>query len=172
MVTENNTSNFFLAENLRALRKRMNWSQEEFADQIGLNRGNIASYENGTAEPKICNLLKFAHLFSISVFDLTHSDLKDEESYTRASRGNQDGKSMMQPPSLERVVKEAEDIQSAVKGLHCLFRLKTGNLAEMPPECQVLKDHFEQLYSVTQHLLDSHHELISFIQSKCSEYKG
>ena len=50
--------------NIRYLRKKMNLSQEELANAIGLNRGNIASYESGTAEPKIANLVKMSKLFS------------------------------------------------------------------------------------------------------------
>lgn len=64
-----------LSQNIRYLRKRQELSQEELALRVGLNRGNIASYENGTAEPKICNLLKLAQIFGISVTDLTQKDL-------------------------------------------------------------------------------------------------
>jgi transcriptional regulator with XRE-family HTH domain len=71
-----NLNSNFLPQNLRNLRKRMNLSQEQFAKRIGLNRGNIASYEKGTAEPKICNLLKMANLFGVSILDLTARDLR------------------------------------------------------------------------------------------------
>lgn len=163
------TSEIYLPDNLRQLRKRMNWSQEEMADKIGLNRGNIASYENGTAEPKICNLIKLANLFGVSAYDLIHHPIKDEDSYQVAVQRHQNGKSAIDPSNFERFVKEAEDIQSVVKGLHCLFRLKTNNGSELPDEIQFMKDHFEQLHSVTQHLLSSHLDLIAFIKSKCMD---
>lgn len=57
------TNATFLALNLRLLRKKFQWSQEEFANRVGLNRGNIASYENGATEPKIYSLLKMSELF-------------------------------------------------------------------------------------------------------------
>ena len=78
-----------LPQNIRYLRKRQELSQEELATQVGLNRGNIASYENGTAEPKICNLLKIAHLFGISIADLTQKELIREEEYDNASSAYQ-----------------------------------------------------------------------------------
>ena len=54
-----------LKSNIRFLRRKMNLSQEELATMIGLNRGNIASYESGTAEPRIANLVKMSKLFSV-----------------------------------------------------------------------------------------------------------
>ena len=43
----------FIASNLKVLRKSTGWSQTELAECVGLNRGNIASYESGCAEPSI-----------------------------------------------------------------------------------------------------------------------
>ena len=65
----------FLALNLRLLRKKFQWSQEEFANRVGLNRGNIASYENGSTEPKIYSLLKMSELFQVSIKELVFEDL-------------------------------------------------------------------------------------------------
>jgi len=165
----NNENIFCLAQNLRALRKRARWSQEELAEKVGLNRGNIASYENGTAEPKICNLVKLANLFNISVFDLTHVDLKEESSYIQATLQHQNGHRLPSFPPMDHFVKEAEDFQQAVKGLHCLFRLKVKNVLEPSEEMQSLTDQFEQLHSLTDQLLHSHLDLIALIKAKCVE---
>ncbi len=166
----NFTEHFFLAENLRILRKRMNWSQEELADRIGLNRGNIASYENGTAEPKICNLVKFAHLFNISVFDLTHSKLSNDETYQRAIQLNISNNSMFAPQTLKNYAKEAEDFSNALKGLSCLYRIKANNGNSNHDNPEVLKDQYDQLFSFTQHLMHSHNELISFLVQSCHQH--
>lgn len=165
----NNDTNYCLAENLRALRKRMKWSQEELADKVGLNRGNIASYENGTAEPKICNLVKLAHLFNLSVFDLTHANLKEDLSYSQATLRQQNGSRFSGISAMSHYVKEAEDFQQAIKGLQCLFRLKVKNVGQLPEDMQFLTDQFEQLYGVTDQLLKAHLEIIDLIKEKCSE---
>jgi transcriptional regulator with XRE-family HTH domain len=170
MDIDNDNSNFFLRDNLRTLRKRMNWSQGQLADKIGLNRGNIASYENGTAEPKICNLMKLAGLFKISVFDITHSNLKEDGIYQSAANRSANGHAILQGTSLERYEKEAEDFGSAIKGLQCLSRLKIRDLDKLPDEVQSMTDYFEQLHSVSQHLLKSHLELISLVKSKCHDH--
>jgi transcriptional regulator with XRE-family HTH domain len=166
----NNEPGLYLAENIRALRKRFNWSQEELADKIGMNRGNIASYENGTAEPKICNLVKLSRLFNVSIFDLTHENLKEEETYTLATRSHQNGQSIWHSPLIARFINEADDIQNAVKGLQCLFRLKMNNLKDNAATVQFLNDQFDQLHGLTEHLLRSHLELIALIQEKCKEH--
>lgn len=165
-----NDSGFCLSENLRSLRKRMKWSQEELADKVGLNRGNIASYENGTAEPKICNLVKIAHLFNISVFDLTHNNLREENSIEQATSKQQNGFAQPGPDLLGQFLREAEDFQQAIKGLNCLFRLRTKNSAELPEEAIFLKEQFEQLYGLTDQLMSSHLEILNIIKEKCPQH--
>ena len=163
-------SGFCLAENMRSLRKRMRWSQEELADKVGLNRGNIASYENGTAEPKICNLVKIAHLFNISVFDLTHNNLKEDTSLEQATARQHNGFAQPGPDLIGQFLKEAEDFQQAIKGLSCLVRLKTKNSAELPEEANFLKDQFEQLYGLTEQLMHSHTELLTIVKERCPKH--
>lgn len=65
----------YLASNLRHLRRVAKLSQQGLADQIGLNRGNIASYEKGSAEPNLTNLLKISRFFSIDLYELLEEDL-------------------------------------------------------------------------------------------------
>ena len=167
MDSVKNDSGFCLAENLRSLRKRMKWSQEELADKVGLNRGNIASYENGTAEPKICNLVKIAHLFNIPVFTLTHSNLREEPAIEEAILQQRNGFAQPGPDMLAHFLREAGDFQQAIKGLHCLFRLKTKNVTELPDEALYLKEQFEQLYGLSEQLMSSHMELLAIVKEKC-----
>ena len=163
----NDSSNFNLPENLRALRKRMKWSQEELAEKLGLNRGNIASYESGTAEPKICNLVKFARLFNISIFDLTHNNLKEEVKFIQATQRHSNGNGL---PDIDQYAKEATEFESAIKGLECIFKMKTRNSKELPEDMQFFKYQFEQLNNVARMVLNSHVELIATIKSKCPEH--
>ncbi len=162
-------SNFNLAENLRSLRKRMKWSQEELAEKLGLNRGNIASYESGTAEPKICNLVKVARLFNISIFDLTHSDLKEESNYIKATQRHSNENGL---PAIDQYAEEAKEFESAIKGLECIFKMKTRNTPELPEDVQFFKNQFEQLNNVARLILNSHVELIATIKAQCPEHQA
>ncbi|HHM20471.1 MAG TPA: helix-turn-helix domain-containing protein [Bacteroidetes bacterium] len=159
-------SNFKLPENLRALRKLKKWSQEELAEKLGLNRGNIASYESGTAEPKICNLVKFARLFNLSISDLTHSDLTTEDNYIQATRRYSNGNGL---PPIDHYANQAKEYESAIKGLESIFNMKIREIGELPDNMKFLKNQFEQLSSISQHLLNNHFELIATVKSHCRE---
>lgn len=167
MESDNDILTYRLAENLRALRKRMNWSQEELGEKIGLNRGNIASYENGTAEPKICNLIKLARLFNVSVYDLTHSNLQIEDDYLAATRRNGNGAPSSIYDTLQKYLVETEDFENAIKGIRCMYKLKLKNLSEIPDEFKFMQEQFEQLCSLFEELLNSHKDLLEKIKCKC-----
>lgn len=157
-----NSNPIYLADNIRLLRKQMNWSQEVLAAKVGLNRGNIASYEKGTAEPKICNLLKISQLFGISIIDLTKRDLK--------AAAETDGKvavvfnnSQMKEAGfqLEELNNQVEELQAVVDSLytcHCHNRKKLEN---MPMDVQMLVGNFEHLHQVAQQVLQQHKVLVS-----------
>ena len=66
------------ADNLTALRKYHDFSQEELADQIGVSRQTLSKYETGESLPDIekCKLL--ADVFGVSIDDLISYN-KDEQ---------------------------------------------------------------------------------------------
>ena len=65
----------FVASNIKFLRKQLGLSQEQFANAVEMNRGNIASYEKGTAEPSIAKLQKFSDFFNVDITSLIQEDL-------------------------------------------------------------------------------------------------
>lgn len=69
-----------ISENLKFLRKQMGLTQEQMAVQLDIKRSLLGAYEEGRADPRISNLLKFAEIFSLPVdhlisFDLTKNTL-------------------------------------------------------------------------------------------------
>lgn len=150
----------YLPSNIRCLRQRKKWSQEELALQVGLNRGNIASYENGTAEPKICNLLKLSRLFGVSIIALTQEDL------SLIGTPINSPKSDIQSPSLSTVQTEADQLSEVMKSLYTCCIYKKATLHEISKDAQIIMMHFEQLYEASQHLLEKHLQLIKFLEKK------
>ena len=155
----------YLARNLRHLRRLRQMSQEELASSVGLNRGNIASYENGTAEPKICNLLKISELFQVSVIDLTQRDLSQEdvlllaaENYTRA-HGNE-------PQLMQQFVDRAHEIEAFLRSLETCYQFKTRSMTDVSRETQFVMTYYDQLHEVCQNLLREHQELIDFVRCR------
>jgi transcriptional regulator with XRE-family HTH domain len=77
-----------LNENIRILRKRLSFTQDQFAQQLGIKRSLVGAYEEGRAEPRLELLQKMAEVFSISVDQLIGLDFSSETpgmttSYTR-----------------------------------------------------------------------------------------
>lgn len=65
-----------VSENLRFLRKKVNLTQEQFAEKIGIKRSLVGAYEEGRADPRLNNLIKIAELFDTSVDILINKDVR------------------------------------------------------------------------------------------------
>lgn len=155
----------FLSSNLRCLRRRLNYSQEELAQRVGLNRGNIASYENGTAEPKICNLLKFSVLFGVSIVDLTQRDMAEEENYEAAVAYYQEITHQEQT-LIKQFEQHTTDLGEFIESLYNCFQFKVKKVGELPQGQQFMVSSFEELFQATQQLAAQHRELIEFLRCK------
>ncbi len=73
-------------ENIKFLRKKFGYTQETFANAVGIKRSLVGAYEEGRADPRLNNLLKMSEIFNVSVDTLITkevSQLSDEELHTR-----------------------------------------------------------------------------------------
>jgi len=160
-----------LPQNLRYLRKQHKMSQEELAHQIGLNRGNIASYENGSAEPRICNLLKLCDLFGVSVMDLTNRDLSNLTTLPAANGKAKapPGVNGLDPKLVEALHRQSEEMGELFKSIRtcCQFSFESGE--ELPKECRTLLVYFDQLYEAANALLCNHQALLQRLGSEEGE---
>lgn len=157
------TTTLFLPQNLRCLRKKLNLSQEELAGRLGLNRGNIASYENGSAEPKICNLLKISGLFGISILDLTQKDLSQELLLVEA----QDNFQRTNPSDrlvLEEHLRQAEELEKLFNSIFTCQQFQTKKAEPLPRELQFMQMNFEQLFESSTTLLQHYKALLDLIR--------
>lgn len=68
----------YIASNLRFLRKLAGLSQEQFAKRVAMNRGNIASYEKGNAEPNIAKLQRIVEYFNVDLVAFIEIDLSKQ----------------------------------------------------------------------------------------------
>jgi transcriptional regulator with XRE-family HTH domain len=58
---------------IRKLRHQHDWTQEELAEQIGIDKRNISRYESGRAEPRKSTLRKLAEVLGTSYESLIGS---------------------------------------------------------------------------------------------------
>lgn len=69
-------------DNIKFLRKKFGYTQETFADAIGIKRSLVGAYEEGRADPRLNNLLRMSEVFNVSVDTLISkvvSELSDDE---------------------------------------------------------------------------------------------
>jgi len=65
----------YLSSNIKFLRTRRRWTQNDLADRLSTNRSAINNYENDTAFPPIGMLLALSDLFAIAMDTLVRIDL-------------------------------------------------------------------------------------------------
>ncbi|MGN0002861.1 MAG: helix-turn-helix domain-containing protein, partial [Sphingobacterium composti] len=68
-----------IGNNIKKLRKVKGLSQQAFAELFNLTRGNISSYEEFRAEPRIEVILQIAKYFSIPIAELLEKQLTVNE---------------------------------------------------------------------------------------------
>lgn len=147
-----------LRSNIRYLRKKMNLSQEDLATMIGLNRGNIASYESGTAEPRIANLVKMSKLFSVPLADLTEKKICEKYVSMSAEEWQKESDRMRAELNnqLDRL-KVTKTYYSSI--LNCKKMFKENNPV-LSDDALELEMYFKQLQTLTDKILKTQTEFL------------
>ena len=64
-----------ISRNLKSLRKKNQYTQEEIAEKINVSRQSVAKWENGESNPEIESCIKLANLYNVKLDDLVnHSE--------------------------------------------------------------------------------------------------
>jgi transcriptional regulator with XRE-family HTH domain len=64
-----------IAENIKYLRKKAGYTQEQFANEVGIKRSLVGAYEEGRAEPRLQTLMSIAKVLNVSTDVLISMDL-------------------------------------------------------------------------------------------------
>jgi transcriptional regulator with XRE-family HTH domain len=78
------------SRNLKSLRRARGLSQQKLAQEVGLKRSNIASYETGTVEPNAANFLRIAYFFDADPALLLELELSDHPVLTTDNHQRQE----------------------------------------------------------------------------------
>lgn len=57
----------YIGQELKKIRSTFKISQSEMADQIGIKRSRLGSYEEGRAMPDICTFLKICGIYKVNI---------------------------------------------------------------------------------------------------------
>lgn len=156
----------YIASNLKVLRNRQGWSQSEMAEKVSLNRGNIASYESGSAEPSICKLLRISNVFNIHLRDITRRDLSQAEELLLAQL-TFDEQNLEEKERLTQIRQRAIELTELVQSSKRLFEYKCKKLTSPCKEADLFAAQYEQLFEITQQLLNEHRELLGEVGCQC-----
>lgn len=64
-----------VSNNIKSLRKKHQYTQEQFAEKLGIKRSLLGAYEEARAKPRLEILVKAADVFGVSVDELVGKDL-------------------------------------------------------------------------------------------------
>ncbi len=154
----------FLGNNIRFLRKQKKWSQEKLAQESGLTRGRIASYENGCSEPPLQSLFTLAEVLDTTVLDLVCRNLQQS---TQASGEKSISFSSIfkNEKRIQALFKEAMKLESVIDGLFTCHCYKIENRHNGSISIEAMQHDFEQLHKMSCRLLSIHKEIMQLMSS-------
>lgn len=80
-----------LADKIILLRKKNGWSQEEFAEKMGVSRQSVSKWEGAQSVPELDKILLMARIFGVSTDFLLKDELEEAE-YVEEREEDAEGK--------------------------------------------------------------------------------
>src|SRR5690242_16995901 len=77
-----------IAKNIRHLRRMKQWSQEQLAEELGITRARIGSYEEERCDPPVDIMIKLSSLFHVAIDALVKCDLSTVDPSSLMKIGN------------------------------------------------------------------------------------
>jgi len=152
-----------LSKNIKFLRKLKGISQQKLANETGLKRNNIASYEAGIVEPKADSFLKLARFFGVNPSDLITLDLSVHPlEYFQESREIVEEDNITD--SLELFIAKTNDLQKVLEGFVEFHKFRRQEQAQSSDALQSLNNDFDNLLSTMESLLQANWAFIQSIQ--------
>ncbi len=136
-----------LSKNLRFLRRRNGFSQQELADKIGILRSTLAAYESKNVEPRIESLVQISLILGVEIHELLLADLEKKFAANAENGASKNSKSTL--------IKKFDHLQSLLENQKRMMELKWKQSGQLSPEVQkavaemdnfvLLSDQFSQL---------------------------
>jgi len=170
------------AQNLKYLRVSQKLSQDAFAQKIGMNRGNIASYEKGTAEPSLKNLLKISQYFKINITSFLESSLEEEydllQTFTSNDQLKLNGNSepeiliedtlreklMVNKRGLEEFRKRSDEMSMILEGFKQFHKFKMESGQPLSDDVKKMAMDYEKLLEVLEDVLRTNKNIIQLLE--------
>lgn len=149
-------------KNLKFLRRLQGLSQTELANQIGMKRNNIASYESGMVEPNAKKYLHFCDFFAIDPKDMLESQLSESPSDNiLLPSENNNIIDVYLEDQMELFIIKTNEMTKVFEGYKAFFEMKKES--DSYEENRALYATLEDLLSLLNALVVSNWELIQSV---------
>lgn len=152
----------FVGTNIKYLRKKHNLSQCDLADKIGLNRGNITTYEKSIAEPKLSTIVKLANFFHVSITDLVITDMSNELDEVKAVIPHEP---ILVDDEFSKIKDQCNQFDGMINGIQCFHSFTMKKIENPSDEIKTLGNEVERLLGIAESLIESHKYLIQVIEN-------
>lgn len=166
----------YFAINLKYLRQKSRLSQEELAALVGLNRGNIASYEKQSAEPSMSNLLRIGKFFNTELSDLIGKDLstRNDLIHQMGEGGNINGRKAKKllaetlgenREKIERFKIRSDEMARILDGFRQFHKFRMENAEQLSDDVKKLALDYEKLLDVLEEVLSTNHNMMELLDN-------
>ncbi len=159
-----------LAKNIRFLRKKNRWSQEELAQKLNIKRSSIAAYESKNVEPRLKTILELGKTFNVDIVDLIQKNIEEQ---SEAIKPFKDGKAELvenQPikidfknkGAIQEFINTTMSTRKMLDGLKVFYKFKM----ERNSNNDQLTAHTSDINSfilLVEHLLTNNEALVNFL---------
>ncbi len=176
-----------IASNIKFLRTLSSLSQEQLAERIGLNRGNITSYERGIAKPSIDSLQKIADCFNVDLLSLIQKDLStnmDSNQIKQLYAKNNQTKPQEQSAKLKmhnssgltslngQATNGAVDFEQMLKGLRDINDFQVQMQQSFYQDIHSIAQQLQQLTFTMENLVKVSQEILKEVKQRKRETVG
>ena len=161
-----------LAHNIRYLRKKSKYNQEELAIKLGIKRSNIAAYESKNVEPRLRIILELARLFDISVRSLIEEKLQENQDYptvaTEEFKSNPNNSQTLEiedNANIAEFVSKSVKIRKVLEGFKAFYSFKKSAIINASPDQEKLTFDIDNFIQLMEHLLAYNETVIKAISN-------
>ena len=168
----------YFAKNLKYLRREKGLSQEQMAGLVGLNRGNIASYEKQSAEPSMVNLAKIGKFFNIDLNDFIEKDLslkhdiinKFDEADLSGSADDDPVKELFiesledNQKKIEKFRKRSDEMARILDGFKQFHKFRMENSDKLSDDVKKMALDYEKLLEVLEEVLSTNKHMMQILE--------
>jgi len=161
-----------LASNIKYLRKKLGYNQEQLAKALTINRSNIAAYEAKNVEPRLRVILEMSELFNIDLRTFLQTKIEDETDLSKIKKSKKEDQNINNKARLETKINVNAFVDKSVKikkilvGLKSFHQFRRNNLKESTPEQENILSDIDNFIMLMEHLLLNNENLLKFLQAQ------